>query len=61
MAGTSFDLGRNVPESEKLYARELWADVSLPTFEYGVVANACSTTMLHVRAELWQKENLAKF
>ena len=30
MAGMSSDLGRDVPGSEKLYARELWADFSLP-------------------------------
>ena len=30
VAGMSRDLGRDVPESEKLYARKLWADFSYP-------------------------------
>ena len=30
MARTSRDLGRHVPESEKLYARKLWADFFAP-------------------------------
>ena len=33
----SRDLGRDVPDLEKLYARELWADFSLPT-EYSLDA-----------------------
>ena len=32
MAGMSRDLGRDVPDLEKLYARKLWADFSLPMF-----------------------------
>ena len=31
LAGMSRDLGRDVPDLEKLYARKLWADVSFPT------------------------------
>ena len=30
MAGMSRDLGRDVPDLEKLYARKLWADFSHP-------------------------------
>ena len=30
MAGMSRDLGRDVPDLEKLYARKLWADFSYP-------------------------------
>ena len=30
VAGMSRDLGRDVPDLEKLYARELWADFSYP-------------------------------
>ena len=30
VAGMSRDLGRDVPDLEKLYARELWADFSFP-------------------------------
>ena len=30
VAGMSRDLGRNVPDLEKFYARELWADFSFP-------------------------------
>ena len=30
VAGTSRDLGRDVPDLEKLYARKLWADFSYP-------------------------------
>ena len=31
VAGMSRDLGRDVPDLEKLYARKLWADFSYPT------------------------------
>ena len=31
VAGMSQDLGRDVPDLEKLYARKLWADFSYPT------------------------------
>ena len=31
----SRDLGRDVPELEKLYARKLWADFSYPKFMRG--------------------------
>ena len=31
VAGMSRDLGRDVPDLEKLYARKLWADLSYPT------------------------------
>ena len=31
LAGMSRDLGRDVPDLEKLYARKLWADFSYPT------------------------------
>ena len=30
VAGMSRDLGRDIPDLEKLYARELWADFSYP-------------------------------
>ena len=30
VAGMSRDLGRDVPDLEKLYARKLWADFSYP-------------------------------
>ena len=30
-AGMSRDLGRDVPDLEKLYGRKLWADFSYPT------------------------------
>ena len=30
VAGMSRDLGRDVPDLEKLYARELWGDFSFP-------------------------------
>ena len=30
VAGISRDLGRDVPDLEKLYARKLWADFSYP-------------------------------
>ena len=33
VAGMSRDLGRDVPDLEKLYARKLWADFSHPTFD----------------------------
>ena len=32
VAGMSRDLGRDVPDLEKLYARKLWADFSYPNF-----------------------------
>ena len=32
VAGMSRDLGRDVPDLEKLYARKLWADFSYPTY-----------------------------
>ena len=32
-AGMSRDLGRDVPDLEKLYARKLWADFSYPILE----------------------------
>ena len=32
VAGMSPDLGRDVPDLEKLYARKLWADFSYPIF-----------------------------
>ena len=32
VAGMSRDLGRDVPDLEKLYARKLWADFSYPIF-----------------------------
>ena len=35
MAGMSSDLGRDVPGSEKLYVRELWADSSFPILSGG--------------------------
>ena len=35
MAGMSRDLGRDVPASEKLYARKLWADFAYPNIEAG--------------------------
>ena len=31
VAGISWDLGRDVPDLEKLYARKLWADFSYPS------------------------------
>ena len=31
VAGVSRDLGRDIPDLEKLYARKLWADFSYPT------------------------------
>ena len=34
VAGMSRDLGRDVPDMEKLYARKLWADFSHPIIEY---------------------------
>ena len=34
VAGMSRDLGRDVPELEKLYARKLWADFSDPNFTF---------------------------
>ena len=34
----SRDLGRDVPGSEKLFARRLWADFSLPTLGVGDAA-----------------------
>ena len=37
-AGMSRDLGRDVPDLEKLYARKLWADFSYPKF--GVIHHA---------------------
>ena len=36
LAGMSRDLGRDIPDLEKLYARELWADFSHPTLEKGI-------------------------
>ena len=30
VAGMSRDLGRDIPDLEKLYARKLWADFSFP-------------------------------
>ena len=38
VAGMSRDLGRDVPDLEKLYARKLWADFSYPTDQ--TVSNA---------------------
>ena len=35
VAGMSRDLGRDVPDLEKLYARKLWADFSYPTRWFG--------------------------
>ena len=35
VAGMSRDLGRDVPDLEKLYARKLWADFSYPRFQKG--------------------------
>ena len=32
----SRDLGRDVPDLEKLYARKLWADFLYPTFDLPV-------------------------
>ena len=34
VAGMSQDLGRKVPDLEKVYARKLWADFSFPIFVY---------------------------
>ena len=33
----SRDLGRDVPDLEKLYARKLWADFSYPNFVRGLL------------------------
>ena len=33
VAGMSRDLGRDIPDLEKLYARKLWADFSYPILE----------------------------
>ena len=36
----SRDLGRDVPDLEKLYARKLWADFSYPSY-FAFLRNMC--------------------
>ena len=45
VAGMSWDLGRDVPDLEKLYARKLCAD-----FSYPILQKACACCPMHAQS-----------
>ena len=52
MAGMSRDLGRDVPGSEKLDARKLWADFSFPILSLSCFATNQAGTVFRARCHV---------
>ena len=46
------DLGRDVPDLEKLYARKLWADFLYPSFVWDCGLPLCSAFLLSSQKQL---------